>query len=305
MSVGVLEKGREGLIDGTIDLDTNTIKAIALDFGSTDTAVKAITGATNATPIVITATAHGFANGDLVIVAQVGGNLSANGKWRIANVTANTFELTDPVTGSNVVGSGAYTSGGYAVCCGPSAAGDNLDDFDGCRFSGTTDQTLTSPTVTSGVFDSADPSWGTVNANGSRKINAVGLYKDTGTASTSRMVFINDGRQIVTCAAQAAVSATTIAVERLVAGIPSGTVLTFSNGATATLSAPANAGDRTITVSALAAIVTAGSRADAPMTGAYPSADPWGLTPNGGTVNFTVANSGLGAAGAQGGWFIV
>jgi hypothetical protein len=303
MAAGLLEKGREGIAAATIDLDTNTIKLIALDFGATDVAVKAITGATNATPIVVTATAHGFANGDLVIVAQVGGNLAANGKWKIANVATNTFELTDPVTGANVVGSGAYTSGGYAVCCGPSAAGDNLDDFDGCRFVGTTDQTLTSVTVTNGVFDSADPTFGAVNANGTRKINAVGHFKDTGTASTSPLIYINDGRQIVTCAAQAAASATSIAVERLAAGIPSGTVLTFSNGASATLSALANAGDRTVTVTALAAIITAGSRADAPMTGAFPSADPWGLLPNGGTVNFTVPNSGLGAGGSQGGWY--
>lgn len=292
MALRLMEKGREGLGDGTVDLDTNTISLLPLDFGATDTGVKAITGATNATPIVVTATAHGFANGDIVICGQVGGNLAANGVWKIANVAANTFELTDPVSGSNVVGSGAYTSGGYAICCGPSAAGDNLDDFDGCRFVGTSDQNLASVTIVNGIFDAADATLGAVNANGTRKINGYLLYKNTGTGSTSRAIFINDGRQIVTCAAQAAASATTVAVERLASGIPSGTVLTFSNGASATLSALANAGDRTLTVTALAAIITAGSRADAPMTGAFPSADPWGLTPNGGTVNFVFPSSG-------------
>lgn len=304
MSARLLEKGREAIAAATVDLDTNTLKMVALDYGGTDVGVKAITGATNATPIVITATAHGFANGDIVSIGQVGGNLAANGTWKIANQAANTFELTDPVTGGNAVGSAAYTSGGYAVCYGPSAAGDNLDDFDGCRFLATTDQTLASVTVTNGIVNFTSPvSFGAVNANAARKINAWGIYKDTGTASTSTMVYVTDGRHIVTAAAQAASSATTIAVERLTAGIPSGTVLTFSNGASATLSALANAGDRSVTVSALAAIVTAGARADAPMTGAWPSADPWGLTPNGGTVQMAVPSSGPWSSSAVAGLF--
>jgi hypothetical protein len=66
----------------------------------------AITGATNASPIVITSNGHGLSNNDLVAVTGVGGNTAANGIWSIANVTANTFEL------EGSTGSGAYTSGG-------------------------------------------------------------------------------------------------------------------------------------------------------------------------------------------------
>lgn len=74
--------------------------------------LRTITGATNATPIVITSTAHGFTNGQLVYVERVGGNTAANGRRLVANVAANTFELQDPTTGLNVAGNGAYTSGG-------------------------------------------------------------------------------------------------------------------------------------------------------------------------------------------------
>lgn len=56
-------------------------------------ASKTITAITKASPAVATSTAHGLANGDYVV-------LSANGMWqvdtqtvRVANVTANTFEL--------------------------------------------------------------------------------------------------------------------------------------------------------------------------------------------------------------------
>jgi len=239
-----------------------------------------VTGATNATPIVLTVTANGFANGDIVCVGGVGGNLAANGIWKVAAQATNTISLTDPITGSNVVGSGAYTSGGYVVCLGPSAAGDNWDDFDGALVG--TAQTLTTPTVTAGVADADDVTYSAVSG---ATVEAIGIYKDTGTASTSRMAAFVDGRHIVTCAAQAASSATTVAVERLAAGIPNGTVLTFSNGASATLSALANAGDRTITVAALAAIITAGSRADAPATS---SGLP--VTPNGGSITITWDN---------------
>lgn len=56
-------------------------------------AAKTITAITKANPAVATSTAHGFANGDIVI-------LSVQGMWqldtrtaRVANVTSNTFEL--------------------------------------------------------------------------------------------------------------------------------------------------------------------------------------------------------------------
>lgn len=65
-----------------------------------------ITLATNATPIVITSTAHGLTNGARVTVSGVGGNTAANGTWTVANVATDTFEL------ASSAGNGAYTSGG-------------------------------------------------------------------------------------------------------------------------------------------------------------------------------------------------
>jgi hypothetical protein len=75
---------------------------------------KAITGATNATPIVITCNAHGYENGDTVFIASVGGNTAANGYRIVQGVTPNTFQLTT-LAGVNVAGSGAYTSGGTST----------------------------------------------------------------------------------------------------------------------------------------------------------------------------------------------
>ena len=92
-----------------------------------------ITGATNASPIVITSTGHGLSNGTRVTVASVGGNTAANGTFTVANVTSNTFEL------SGSTGNGSYTSGGtwhvtglYSLSITPTsgngyAAGSNYD----------------------------------------------------------------------------------------------------------------------------------------------------------------------------------
>lgn len=67
-------------------------------------ALKAITGATNANPIKITCTAHGFSTGDKVFIANVGGNTNANGGYTITKVDANNFTL------NSRSGNSSYTS---------------------------------------------------------------------------------------------------------------------------------------------------------------------------------------------------
>lgn len=74
-------------------------------------AAKTITGATNATPIVMTVTAHGFLNGDMVTQSSVGGNTAANGDFFVSNKADNTYELKT-LANVDVAGNGAYTSGG-------------------------------------------------------------------------------------------------------------------------------------------------------------------------------------------------
>jgi Putative phage tail protein len=69
----------------------------------------AITAATNATPIQITASNHGYRSGQKVTIAGVLGNTAANGTWTVTQIDSNTFTL------NGSIGSGAYTSGGVAV----------------------------------------------------------------------------------------------------------------------------------------------------------------------------------------------
>lgn len=98
---------------------TNFGDFVSVDNGEiveTGTSAFLISGATNATPIVITTTTpHGYANGDIAIVQSVTGNTAANGAWRTASVTSSTYALINPTTGANSAGNGAYVSGGASV----------------------------------------------------------------------------------------------------------------------------------------------------------------------------------------------
>jgi len=87
-----------------------------------------ITGITQANPAVVTATAHGFSNGDEIYIHSVVGMNKVNVRTYIAaNVTANTFELTDLDSSAYE----AYVSGGTAeriyTITSPYAAADLFD----------------------------------------------------------------------------------------------------------------------------------------------------------------------------------
>ena len=65
-------------------------------------------------------------------------------------------------------------------------------------YSGTTDQTLGSVSVTSGVFDAADATFTSVAISGSKTVAALVIYKDTGSAATSPVIAYIDGFTAVT-----------------------------------------------------------------------------------------------------------
>lgn len=76
-----------------------------VSLGSMGSAVAGIviSGATNATPIVLTlAAGHGLKNGDRIAVSGITGNTGANGEWTIASTAATTTTLLGSV------GNGAY-----------------------------------------------------------------------------------------------------------------------------------------------------------------------------------------------------
>ncbi len=90
------------------------MRVIRNDVYVTETTV-AITAATQINPVKVTAGSHGYANGDEVAIDNVVGMTELNGRrFIVANKNPNDFELTDPVDGTNIDGTGfgAWTSGG-------------------------------------------------------------------------------------------------------------------------------------------------------------------------------------------------
>jgi hypothetical protein len=77
---------------------------------------KTISAITAANPAVVTATSHGYSNGDEVLISGVSGMTEVNGKrFLVADKTTNTFELQDK-DGVDINSSAftAYSSGGVA-----------------------------------------------------------------------------------------------------------------------------------------------------------------------------------------------
>lgn len=286
MANALFEAGRNSFLAGTANFATGkggagAIQAALVHASSATTGIKAITGTTTgAGAAAVACTAHGFANGDVVNILQVGGTTTANQLWVVSGQTTNAFNLTDYNTGVQGTLVGSYTSGGFAVNLGPSLG--TWASFS-ANLLGTA-VSVTSPTEVQGIASGANVTFVSVPVGSGFPAVAIVLIATASSVSGTLAgadipIAWIDGQQIVTCAAGIA-AATTLPVERIPAPIASGVVLPFSDGNTATLSGAAAAFARTLTVAS--ATVTAGARASAPATG---SGLP--VTPNGGNISVT------------------
>ena len=146
---------------------------------------------------------------------------------------------------------------------------------------------LASKTFTNGVLDTADFTFTAATGDPSE---ALILFIDTGTASTSRLIAFISGRDRVQVAAAASTGGTSITVEDLPGAIASGVTMTLVSGtgpATIVTSASAAAGARSISVTSLSGNLSADAVYEYGVTG---SGLP--VTPNGGDINVTVNASG-------------
>lgn len=95
-----------------LDEADNPAATWLLAVATPDYTEKAVTGATRANPVVITATGHGFSTGDEIYLTGLAGMTELNGRtFTITVLTGDTFSLD----GEDGTGHTAYTSGGTAV----------------------------------------------------------------------------------------------------------------------------------------------------------------------------------------------
>lgn len=113
----------------------------------------AVTSSTDATPIVVTATSHGFATGDLVMIYGHTTNVAANGIFKITKVDANSFQLKDRYLGTSVAGSGAGAGSSGVVVAAPKVI--DVTDFTNLVFQITTAGTATTTVMCAGSLGKA------------------------------------------------------------------------------------------------------------------------------------------------------
>ena len=108
IGVGEYEISYHGSITATGGADKNMLFA----FGITLATVKDITNVTDntITPIVITSTAHGLENGDMVEIVNVLGNTAANGSFFVAGKADDTFQIV-ALDNTATTGNGDYNEG--------------------------------------------------------------------------------------------------------------------------------------------------------------------------------------------------
>lgn len=156
-----------------------------------------------------------------------------------------------------------------------------------------TSAALGSKTVTDGIADAADTTFTSVAAGAA--ITGILIFQSSAVtggadvaASSQRVIAWLDGAQLLTVAANAATSATTVLVDPIPANIASGATLTKISGTgptTVTTSATASAGGRSLTVTALSSGANADAVYSVPISG---SGLP--ITPDGNNITLTWDN---------------
>lgn len=174
----VFSKAYEKAWSGEIDWTSDDFELSLIDLS--DGLGLAVTGATNATPIVVTSTGHGLSNGARVAIAGILGNTAANGEFVVASATTDTFAL-QTTNGVNVAGNGSYTSGGYIVPL------DEIEFADELTGVVATEAMSGEAFLSGGRLDAGDVVFSALTGD---PVDAIVITKDTGSAATSPVIYI-------------------------------------------------------------------------------------------------------------------
>ena len=140
--------------------DMTKTDAFFLDSGLTLDDPKTISAATVANPGVITATAHGFSDGDLVDISDVLGMTELNGnRYTVIEAAANSFEImaqaSKPVSGATKANPGSITVVGHGRSTGDEVGFLNVGGMTELNGNSYTITVVDSDTFTIGVDTSA------------------------------------------------------------------------------------------------------------------------------------------------------
>lgn len=139
-------------------------------------------------PVVVTSLGHGLQNGDRIVIAGVSGedldgepvfghNNPANGVFIVQNVTANAFEIRDPITGQQIIANSFYKGGGTWFRVEPGEAG----NISGATSPTTGDIEITSTNhgLQTGDVVTIQHVTGNLTANGTHVVTVTGTHTFT------------------------------------------------------------------------------------------------------------------------------
>ena len=223
------------------------------DDGSVLEGDKTISGITQANPAVVTATSHGYSNGDEVVISSVVGMTEVNSKrFLVADKTTNTFELQDK-DGVDINSSAftTYSSGGVSnkvfELATPYTTAQLFDikfaqsadvmyithpshEVEKLSRTGHTSWTLTDVDFTNGPFQDANITTTTLTpsnaSTGSRNITAsatTGINNDQGWLATDvgRQIHFNSGYATIT-----AITSSTVVVANVTTAFTNANAIT-------------------------------------------------------------------------------
>jgi hypothetical protein len=184
MPAAFYTRGLQKIQDGTINLETDTIKAVLID---TTAYGLQVTAASNASPIVLTTATHGLTTNDRVLVGGVAGNTNANGIWQVTSVTGTTFSL------QGSTGNAAYTSGGYVIKLDSDQWLSDIPSGARSGLSGALGSKAWTPGNSGVIFDGGDVTFTAVSAFASAQpAKAFAWLEDTTVAGTSGLILFSD-----------------------------------------------------------------------------------------------------------------
>jgi hypothetical protein len=111
-----------------VNVGSTNVAAIRGPLHGPTSSTRSITGITRANPAVVTASSHGYNNGDKIYIRNVSGMTQVNNqRYTVANKTTNTFQLRNAADTANINSTAYsnYSSAGTIYCNSP-----------GCRYYG-------------------------------------------------------------------------------------------------------------------------------------------------------------------------
>lgn len=187
MANALYEQVREDALGSGLGWVAGDYRSTLVKLDTVDGFGIAITGATNATPIVIT-TAAAPATGSVVSISGVTGNTNANGHFRVTNINATTFSIQNYLTDANIAGNGVFAGADPGYVRLDSAQ--FLSDIPvGARLA-VLPASIQTKAIVNGAADCDNWTWLAVGPDSGNDGDAVVVYEHTGVEATGKLTLI-------------------------------------------------------------------------------------------------------------------